>query len=416
MKKILLLVTVLVGITLAAAAQAGGNGSLRLAFPNTTNLYLIKGQPYDFTFYSKNWSKVLWFLNCAETVPLMSSFDIQGDTSVETLQRISLTLSTATPDASQCYFRVVGVGADTLVRGNNYDESSAPFNIVSAMPPLGKLQIENYSFIKNSYQPGETLTAMFKIRKYDGTFVTPADNDIGNQVLISYATPQYNGPSGPGVGGAATYDYYAGMWKWTLPTTLSVGSYNLEIIAWCSQGGGRCEWQYGANNQVQTKLPFRIFSDLWPSPSYSPTPLPTPAYNPNCLIWPRTEIVSQAKIYSLNEICDGDLIRAQGDIAVYIVKISNGKYFMRRFFGPQIFKAYGHLSFAKVKNVTPQTLSIFTDSPYLRLVDNDVVLMLSDIIPGISARLYYAQSGVDPDSIFVISYGEYNLYSSVGSR
>ena len=120
----------------------------------------------------------------------------------------------------------------------------------------------------------------------------------------------------------------------------------------------------------------------------------------------------------LSEINDGDLIRGQGDIAVWIVKIVGEKRYKRWLFGPQIFKAYGHLGFNKVKNVSKETLNKFDTSNLIRKFDDTKVYELTDFVPGKSAARRWIQTseiflqrGFDFDSVYIINAGEFNLYT-----
>lgn len=213
-------------------------------------------------------------------------------------------------------------------------------------------------------------------------YIYLANQNDQNRILISNSQ---SGVAPCESGGGAVF-------TWTIGSQVSPGSYTFKV-----------EYRdiYG-NTTIQpgTSAPVTIIG----------LSTPTPVYNPNCLIWPRTEIIRQTKLYSISEICDGDLIRANGDIAVYIVKIQNGKYFIRRFFGPQIFRAYPHLGFSKVKVVTPETLSQFTPSVFVKLQSSATIMGFVDVVPGVSARLTPTISYVDPDAVYIINSAEYRLY------
>jgi hypothetical protein len=143
---------------------------------------------------------------------------------------------------------------------------------------------------------------------------------------------------------------------------------------------------------------------LTPTPSPTPTPTPAP--------------ISPTKLYTLSEIYDGDLIRGQGDIAVWIVKIVGEKRYKRWLFGPQIFRAYGHLGFDKVKNVSKETLNKFDTSNLIRKYDDAKVYELTDFIPGKSATRrwiptleIFLQRGFDFDSVYIVNQKEFDLYT-----
>jgi hypothetical protein len=82
-------------------------------------------------------------------------------------------------------------------------------------------------------------------------------------------------------------------------------------------------------------------------------------------------------------IIDGDLIRAQGGVDVYIVKIigpssSSGqvKQFKRLILNPEIFNQYGHLKWENIKEVTQSEFEQYTVSDLVRAVSDDKVYKL----------------------------------------
>ena len=135
-----------------------------------------------------------------------------------------------------------------------------------------------------------------------------------------------------------------------------------------------------------------------------------------------TETVSQSRLYGLSEISDGDIIRGEGDIAVWIIKIVGEKRFKRWLFGPQIFQAYGHLGFNKVKNVSKITLNNFDTAVLIRKVGDEKVYELTDFVPGQSATRrwipsaqVFLQRGFDFDSVYVVNQREFNFYTEGAS-
>jgi hypothetical protein len=75
-------------------------------------------------------------------------------------------------------------------------------------------------------------------------------------------------------------------------------------------------------------------------------------------------------------IIDGDLIRAQGGIDVYIVKLINGKQFKRLILNPEIFNQYGHLKWENIKTVTQAEVDSFIISDLVRAVSDSRVYRL----------------------------------------
>jgi hypothetical protein len=113
------------------------------------------------------------------------------------------------------------------------------------------------------------------------------------------------------------------------------------------------------------------------------------------------------------------LIKGEDDFAVWIVKIVGEKRFKRWLFGPQIFSAYGHLGFNKVKNVSKETLNRFDGtSALIRKVNDTKVYNLEDFRPGISATRRWIQNeevfrqrGFDFDAVYIVNKGEFNMYT-----
>jgi len=75
-------------------------------------------------------------------------------------------------------------------------------------------------------------------------------------------------------------------------------------------------------------------------------------------------------------VIDGDLIRVQGGIDVYIVKIVSGKDFKRLILNPEIFNQYGHLKWENIKTVSQKELDEYTTSDLVRAVGDDKIYKL----------------------------------------
>ena len=108
---------------------------------------------------------------------------------------------------------------------------------------------------------------------------------------------------------------------------------------------------------------------------------------------------------------DGDLIRSQGNIDVYIIKIINEKYFKRLVLNPAIFESYGHLRWDSVKNVAQNVVDRFTTSNLVREVysdgrpvNNNIYALFPEGDTGIK-RLVVGGS-YDSDSVYNINHLE----------
>lgn len=78
----------------------------------------------------------------------------------------------------------------------------------------------------------------------------------------------------------------------------------------------------------------------------------------------------------INGIAEGSLIRATGDIDVYIVKYKNGKRFKRLILSPSVFNSYQHLSWGNIKEYDNATVNLFTTSELVRAAGDSKVYKL----------------------------------------
>jgi hypothetical protein len=121
-------------------------------------------------------------------------------------------------------------------------------------------------------------------------------------------------------------------------------------------------------------------------------------------------------------IMDGDLVRADGDYKVYIVKISpDGKMFKRWISSPAIFGFYGHLQNTTGKIVTPEALSRFTESDLVQVEGDPGIWVVTDVVPGVSADKQLIQTandftaaGFDWSGVFAINSKESSWYGDAG--
>ena len=73
-------------------------------------------------------------------------------------------------------------------------------------------------------------------------------------------------------------------------------------------------------------------------------------------------IFSNLKNAQAQTMQDGDLIRAQGTLDVYIVKTIGNKKFKRHILNPTIFESYGHLKWEDIKDVSQSVTNEYTVS------------------------------------------------------
>ncbi len=114
-------------------------------------------------------------------------------------------------------------------------------------------------------------------------------------------------------------------------------------------------------------------------------------------------------------IIDGDLIRAENDIDVYIVKLVGEKKFKRLILNPEIFNQYGHLKWENIKDVNSAVLDEYMTSDLVRAVGDDKVYKLyprGDIGEKrwIKTADDFLDFGYDWDAIYTINNFERDFY------
>lgn len=289
------------------------------------------------------------------------------------------------------------------------DTSNAPFSITTAVSsPTPTVSIYN---LTNS---GRNPTF------WTGDYLRMAVNNLpANQTKTIELCHTYLGSSGCDV--AQISVDYNGTWRTEFQVLgISLGNWT----RWVRIDGVASNLVSYTVVNAPTPTPTPTcywWEECQPTPTPTLTPTPTPTASPTPTVPPTSTPspapISSTKLYTLSEIYDGDLIRSQGDIAVWIVKIVGEKRYKRWLFGPQIFNVYGHLGFNKVKNISKETLNKFDTSNLIRLVGAPKVYELTDFIPGKSATRRWIQTleiflqrGFDFDSVYIVNQGEFNLY------
>ena len=114
---------------------------------------------------------------------------------------------------------------------------------------------------------------------------------------------------------------------------------------------------------------------------------------------------------------EGALIRAYGDIDIYIVKYAGAKKFKRLILSPSVFNNYGHLRWEDVIDVDQATLDEFTTSSLVRAVGDDKIYWLYAQGDTGGKRLIKSQSvftkyGLDTDGIYEINRFDRDSYET----
>jgi len=125
-------------------------------------------------------------------------------------------------------------------------------------------------------------------------------------------------------------------------------------------------------------------------------------------------------------ISDGDLIRAEDTLDVYIIKLINEKKFKRLILSPQIFNQYGHLKWENIKDVSQETVNQYTTSDLVRAVDDEKVYKLYPHTKDVGVGVYpngdrgekrwvkttddFLDLGYDWDAVYTINSFERDFY------
>ena len=115
------------------------------------------------------------------------------------------------------------------------------------------------------------------------------------------------------------------------------------------------------------------------------------------------------------DIPEGALIRAIGDIDVYIVKYVGAKKFKRLVLSPSVFNNYGHLRWEDIMNVEQSVADFFTTSELVRSVNDHKVYKLypqgdTGQKRWIKNYSVFTRMGFDADSIYEINEFDRNSY------
>ncbi|OHA52743.1 MAG: hypothetical protein A3A97_01210 [Candidatus Terrybacteria bacterium RIFCSPLOWO2_01_FULL_40_23] len=113
---------------------------------------------------------------------------------------------------------------------------------------------------------------------------------------------------------------------------------------------------------------------------------------------------------------EGALVRAFGDIDVYIVKYVGAKGFKRLVLSPTVFESYGHLRWENVRDVTTDEMSALTTSNLVRAAGDDRVWRLypdGDIGERhwISTATAFTRLQLDSEAIYEINSVDRNSYT-----
>ncbi len=152
-----------------------------------------------------------------------------------------------------------------------------------------------------------------------------------------------------------------------------------------------------------------------PTPSASVSPSPSASPTPSISVSP-TPNPEQAAA-ELASLKDGDIVKANGNSAVFVIKIVGAKRFKRWMIAPTVLGAYG-IPLSRIQMVQQTTLDQFPTSFLMRRFGNAKVYELWDIVEGktgsrrwIPTVADFLGRKFDFDAVFTINDREYSLYT-----
>ncbi|MDX1535965.1 MAG: fibronectin type III domain-containing protein, partial [Candidatus Spechtbacterales bacterium] len=136
-------------------------------------------------------------------------------------------------------------------------------------------------------------------------------------------------------------------------------------------------------------------------------------------MWENIKTVTQTKLDSIEEsftlLPEGSLIRAVGDIDVYIVKYVGTKQFKRLILSPHVFESYGHLRWEDIQDIPQSTVDAFITSNLVRAEsDSRVFLLVPNGDTGtrkwIKSADAFQRLNYDWDAVYIINNQDRDAY------
>jgi len=145
-----------------------------------------------------------------------------------------------------------------------------------------------------------------------------------------------------------------------------------------------------------------------PTPSVSVSPSPSPSTSP---------AASPAATPTPQTIKEGTMIRAIGDVDVYIVKYVGDKKFKRLILSPSVFNSYKHLKWTDVMDVEKSVVDAYTTSELVRAVGDPKVYKLypagdTGQKRWIKTAAGFNRMGFDWDAVYEINAVDRNSYTT----
>jgi len=127
--------------------------------------------------------------------------------------------------------------------------------------------------------------------------------------------------------------------------------------------------------------------------------------------------VSNPNIINAVDIPEGTLIRARGDIDIYIVKYVGSKKFKRLILSPSVFNNYGHLRWEDIMDVDQSIVDSFITSNLVRAVyDHKIYVLYPSGDTGekrwVKDYNVLTRLGYDPDAVYEINQFDRDSYTT----
>ncbi len=128
----------------------------------------------------------------------------------------------------------------------------------------------------------------------------------------------------------------------------------------------------------------------------------------------KLNVTAKKSTFAIQEIKEGEMIRAKGQADIYIVKYSHGKKFNRLILRPKVSASYGHLKWENVEEADRSVLDASITSYHVFVAGEGKIWRLEpDGSSGVKRGLegYGNDEGeYDPDGLYGINATDRNSY------
>jgi len=110
------------------------------------------------------------------------------------------------------------------------------------------------------------------------------------------------------------------------------------------------------------------------------------------------------------DLREGDIVKANNNPDVYIIKYASGKLYKRLILSPTVFKSYGHLRWTDLKVTTQEDLNRFTTSSLVRVAGDNNTYELTPLGDTGERAVFDTSKAYDADSVYEINATDRNSY------